>query len=174
VNWIQTHSGKKFSLIDPQPEDVDLDDIIHALSNTCRFYGHCNEFYSVAQHSILTAHLVKKYKYTALLHDAGEAYYGDISRPFKQILKQNEFFGNILKRIDEVISISLKTKNPVPREVKDADNIALATEKRDLLKNQVDWDGFLPKPAKLKIIPLPSKTIEPMFRRAIYANFHNH
>lgn len=79
-------------------DEVRLDEIAHALANVCRFGGHCREFYSVAQHSVLcydimrdltddpTMHLV------ALLHDASEAYVGDMPKPLKDCFPEFEAF----------------------------------------------------------------------------------
>ncbi len=79
-DWIQVRSGRKFHPLDPRPEDVDINDIAHALSNLCRFTGHCTDFYSVAQHSVIASQIVPPASaLAALLHDASEAYMGDIS-----------------------------------------------------------------------------------------------
>jgi len=81
-HWITTYTGKRFHYLDPQPEEIDIVDIAHALSLTCRFGGHCKEFYSVAEHSIRVAEIVpKEFQLLALLHDAGEAYTGDVQSP---------------------------------------------------------------------------------------------
>jgi len=86
-DWIQTYTGKKFWPLDPRPEDVDIEDIAHALSMTCRFGGHCVKFYSVAEHSALvSAYVPPEYALEGLLHDATEAYLVDLSRPIKQFM----------------------------------------------------------------------------------------
>ena len=106
MTWIQTFSGKKFSLIDPQPEDVDIGDIVAALCKLVRFTGHCRGMYTVAQHSVHVADLVpSELCYAALLHDAPEAYYGDFSRPLKQAanLISRGHFSQMLHRIDVVV-----------------------------------------------------------------------
>ena len=174
MTWIQTYSGK-FSFIDPQPEDVEIKDIVKSLSNICRFGGHCREFYSVAQHSLLVSSFVIFDKWTALLHDAGEAYYGDITSPFKWFLEDETGLGwnKIVEEIDLVVSKALGTRWPLPEKVKEANLLVLATEKRDLLPD-CDWEIKLPEPAFITIIPLSSKTVYFTFRRIINEYFYNY
>jgi 5'-deoxynucleotidase YfbR-like HD superfamily hydrolase len=87
---IETYTGGRFRPFDPRPADVQLLDIAAGLAHTCRFGGHCREFYSVAQHSL---HVSREFdaprlQLLALLHDAGEAYLGDIPRPVKAELER--------------------------------------------------------------------------------------
>ena len=102
MSWIQTYTGKKFDLLRPRAEDVDLVDIAHSLSNLCRFNGHTGledepkQFYSVAEHSVNCVKLLTKGRgknppsrevfQCAFLHDAAEAYIGDIATPFKLLI----------------------------------------------------------------------------------------
>lgn len=80
VGKIRTYTGKLVNPIDMKPEDIDIRDIAHGLSNTCRFNGQCNRFYSVAEHSVHVASIVPEpYKFAALLHDASEAYLSDLN-----------------------------------------------------------------------------------------------
>lgn len=82
-----TFSGRSVSLYDPTPEMICIEDIAHALSHVCRFGGHTREFYSVAQHSCLVSYLAPaEWRLAALMHDATEAYLGDVIRPLKNIL----------------------------------------------------------------------------------------
>ncbi|KKM07785.1 hypothetical protein LCGC14_1730500, partial [marine sediment metagenome] len=89
-----TYSGRKISILYPGVEDINIEDIAHALSLQCRYNGHCNKFYSVAEHSILAARMFKArygikfecdFIYT-LMHDAAEAYVGDLISPVKSEL----------------------------------------------------------------------------------------
>ena len=91
--YILTHTGIKFDLQNPTADMICLEDIAHALSNICRFTGHSKHFYSVAEHSIKCASVAMrlgrdKYLQRAVfLHDAHEAYIGDVSRPLKLFLR---------------------------------------------------------------------------------------
>ncbi len=160
-HWITTFSGKKFHFLDPQPEEIDIVDIARALSLTCRFAGQCKDFYSVAQHSIMVAKIVpEEYKLHALLHDASEAYLPDIPRPIKAELRQ-------FKKMEMTILLAILNKfvpyqGDIIREleiIKEADNIALATEARDLMANTDDW-ATLPEPLKEFIVPLTCWEVE--------------
>ena len=82
--FLITSSGRRFWPLEPRVEDVDLADIAHALANVCRYGGHARTFYSVAEHSVLVArHVPIAYAMHGLLHDATEAYLGDVVRPIK-------------------------------------------------------------------------------------------
>jgi 5'-deoxynucleotidase YfbR-like HD superfamily hydrolase len=82
-----TYTGIKFDILNPKIEDINIIDIAHSLSNTCRFGGHCKNFYSVAEHSLLVGKkmhdISKGITLAGLLHDAAEAYIGDVTRPVK-------------------------------------------------------------------------------------------
>src|SRR5574337_576340 len=92
--WIETYTGKKFYFLTPQKEMIDIIDIAHALSQTCRFSGHTRVFYSVAEHCINVSRLLwKRYQdpdlaLIGLFHDAAEAYLTDIPTPIKQYLPE--------------------------------------------------------------------------------------
>lgn len=82
---ITLRSGLRVDLFRPRPEDVRINDIAHALSHICRWGGHCREFYSVAEHSLILSYHVS-HPLWGLLHDATEAYVGDMARPFKAMM----------------------------------------------------------------------------------------
>ena len=92
---IRTYSGK---LVDPFnlfESDVLIEDIAHSLSQLCRFTGHTRRFYSVGEHCLLVAGLLKEYTpriiLAGLVHDAGEAYFGDMAGPMKRRLDMGEY-----------------------------------------------------------------------------------
>ena len=83
-DWILTYTGRRYWPASPVTDHVCAEDIARGLSLTCRFAGQCQHFYSVAEHSINVMRLVpQEHKLCALLHDAPEAYLGDMSRPLK-------------------------------------------------------------------------------------------
>lgn len=97
----KTISGKMLNLNALNEDDICIEDIAHALSMICRYSGHVNRFYSVAEHSINVAALVPQHlKAQALLHDASEAYLGDVSAPLKELLPQ---YVMIEKRVQKII-----------------------------------------------------------------------
>jgi hypothetical protein len=162
-NWIQTYSGKKIYPLDPRPEEICIEDIAHALSNICRFTGHCSEFYSVAQHSVyVSVHVSKQNALWGLLHDASEAYLCDIVRPVKnsvELIGYKALEHRMQSAIGEVFGLS-----PVmPEEVKMYDNILLITEARDLGMLSPEWNNFGAEPLATKIYPQQPKDAERSF-----------
>jgi len=149
--WITTYTGKKFHFRNPSVDEVCIEDIAHHLSLLCRFTGAIKEFYSVAEHSIRVAGIVPKpLKLSALLHDAAEAYINDISRPVKYTHRLDK----TEKAIMDVVAKKYKI-TPYAPEIKEADDILIATEARDLMPNTDAW-AKLPQPLADKIHPFTS------------------
>ena len=94
MSYITTVTGKHFYPLNPNPQDIDIEDIAHALSLICRANGHFKHFYSVAQHSIACAEEAIERGCSVevilgcLLHDASEAYLCDVTRPVKKHIPQ--------------------------------------------------------------------------------------
>lgn len=96
MNWTQTMNGTKWSLTDPRANNVNFYEIARALSVLPRFNGHTNHptnrVYSVAEHSVRVHDLMAQWGepdyacFWGLLHDAHEAYIGDITTPVKAAL----------------------------------------------------------------------------------------
>lgn len=132
MSIIRTYSGQDIDLRNLDVEKVKLVDIAHSLSMQCRFSGHTRHFYSVAQHSVLVSYLVSpECALQGILHDAAEAYIGDITSPVKSMLIGiKEIEHDLLVSIGMKFGVDLVNQHP---EVKHADLVALATEKRDLM-----------------------------------------
>jgi hypothetical protein len=151
-DWIQTYTGKKFYPLDPHPEDVDIKDIAHALSLTCRYNGHSRVFYSVAEHSIRMA-LEESFpgsEIWRLLHDSAEAYISDVPRPVKQMVP---VFSEMESKILDAVKVRFGLPDFPGDEIHYADMVMLATEKRDILvPGGPEW-GPMPDPLPLQIFP---------------------
>lgn len=136
--WLQTASGGRFWPLDPRPEEVSIDDIAHALSLLCRFGGHCAEFYSVAQHSVLVSlYVPREHALQALLHDAAEAYVVDVPRPLKLELAA---YRAIEKGVQAAVYRHFGLPEEDPPCIKAADDRVLAQEHRDVMcTSPLDW-----------------------------------
>ena len=171
-DWMQTHRGVHYYPMDPRPEDVHILDIAHALSHTCRYNGHCQYFYSVAQHSVIVSQHVNPLNARwALMHDAAEAYVGDMIRPMKHgVLK--DIFAEIEERNLHAIAERFGLEYPMDEwtrtDVKNHDNQTLVTEARDLFYYTSDW-------AIVKVVKPYPERIEPLSamdaRELFYARF---
>lgn len=157
--WIQTYpSNTRFDLWEPRAADVHPRDVAHHLGRLCRFTGGVGQIYSVAQHCVLVSQAIEEKcrtepAYTpedvrvlalaGLVHDAAEAYTGDVSSPLKRLLRHltpDQGYGFKLSVLDEVeerieraVAERFGVPYPWPAIVKHYDNVLCATEKRDLL-----------------------------------------
>lgn len=154
MNWILTHSGVRFDLLHPTAAMIKPYDIAHALAHLCRFNGHTRTHYSVAQHSLIVASLVPaEHQLVALLHDATEAYIGDMTRPLKAVIPS---YRRIELRLWHAICDRFDLHHELPDCVKHADLVALATERRDLMPaHPGEWQC-------LHRIPAMPETITPL------------
>lgn len=147
--YILTHIGRHFDLLNPSQKDVSIYDIARALSHICRFTGHARTFYSVAQHSVLVSNLVPdEYRFEALMHDAHEAYMGDVATPVKRVL------GPALSSLEDRVSLAVRTRFQLPIDtspvVKKADALALAIEREWLMcHDPTPWPALADVPEEL-------------------------
>jgi hypothetical protein len=120
-------SGITVNILNPTIEMIDLTDIVKSLSKICRFGGHLDEFYSVAQHSVLVEHLSPlQLKKAALIHDFSEAYLSDVIKPLKVLLEP--IYGPIEERWERIIFQKFGVDYDLLKEVKPYDMQAVAIE----------------------------------------------
>lgn len=126
--WVQTVSGVAFDLLTPRAEDVRIADIAISLARLNRYAGHTVEGYalrgySVAQHSVLVSNIVEQWGAPleivreALLHDASEAYYGDITSPVQRAMRAQ--FQATLAELAEEVLFAFGEDAPIVRKVAD-------------------------------------------------------
>lgn len=153
---ILTASGEYFYFDGPHTFDVNV--IAASLSKICRFTGHCRRFYSVAQHSVITSEIVpEEFALEALMHDATEAYLGDVSSPLKRRLIDYQVLEN---RIEASMRAHFDLPMLQSPEVKRADLIMLATERRDIMPAHADATGWNVlkgvEPLEMTVVPWSS------------------
>jgi hypothetical protein len=155
---IAIYSGRYFNFVNPEKSKFTVIDIAHALSHLCRFTGHCNRFYSVAQHSVYVSRLCPpQLKLYGLLHDAPEAFLGDVSSPLKNLLPD---YREIEERVNDVVMRRFGMSPELPALVKQADLIMLNTERLCLLNPCTEGEeGQWKFLSEVPVAPFP---IDPM------------
>ena len=149
--WLGTVSGKRIDLLDPDPNQICIEDIAHALSRIPRFGGHLEREWSIGDHSLLVADLVAKpYKLQALLHDATEAYICDIPSPLKQLLGEPyaKIEARLANAIGEAFGVDLTN---LPTVIKQADRVALMSEREAFQPRSAEWGYDLSHGLRVRI-----------------------
>jgi uncharacterized protein len=133
---ITTLSGKFFDILNPEEYEYDIEEIATSLSNLCRYTGHVNTFYSVAEHSVLVSRIVpERLALAGLLHDASEAYLGDVSSPLKKLLPE---YQSIEERVQQAIAKAFNLGDGLSRpEVHEADKRMYWQERQSVANNGV-------------------------------------
>jgi 5'-nucleotidase len=170
--YLQTVSGRWVNPFDPDPEQLDAHDIARALANLCRFGGHSRAFYSVAQHSVIVSRLVEERggdaedAFAALMHDATEAYLGDMPHPIKHRSPLGAAFKAAEEDLEHAIRDRFRIKPDVP-EIKRADRALLATERRTFSAETWHWPELAGVEAlDLEIAPLaPDEAAQAFMQR---------
>lgn len=144
-DWMRTYTGRRFYPLEPRARDVALEDIAHALSLLCRYTGHVRKFYSVAEHSVYVTSVVATRLLAsgksgpananvirwALLHDAAEAYVGDMGRPLKH-QPEMSLYRETEARVMGAIAERFGLIGTEPALVRDVDKEIIGTEARIL------------------------------------------
>lgn len=170
-DWMQTFTGRCVHPLSMTPGDVDVVDIAHGLSLLCRFNGQCDRYYSVAEHCLLMSQQFTDLDLAAwaLLHDATEAYVGDMIRPLKASMPayrqvEDDVMLAIARRFDLPLRGERDASMPAP--VKLADQRILLAERNALMANtQRRWDVDDLEPLPVEIVGYDPVTIEQMYLR---------
>jgi 5'-deoxynucleotidase YfbR-like HD superfamily hydrolase len=169
TNYISTYLGNRFYPQEPRIDRVDLEDIAHGLAYQCRFNGQTRVFYSVAQHSLMVASVLPPELHrAALLHDAAEAYLGDMVKPLKRLLPEfARLEDGVTRLIAQTFGVDFGSddaqapaaRRAIYRAIKHADMVALATEKRDLMPHSVEPWSYL---HGIEPLPQPIEPLSPL------------
>lgn len=176
MSWIQTYDGKAFDLLEPDYSKIDPHTIGVCLARTCRYKGHCRDFYSVAQHSLIVESLVTDdaLRLPALLHDAHEVYtgFGDVARPAKTLNYDVEKF---LKGLEQLVDVQIARRFNLRfqyfghEQIKQADCLALATERRDIMGPcDREWEAMPSPHPVIHIYPVEIEEAYRMFMARLY------
>lgn len=155
-------NGDFFDFENPRGHEYDIKSIAHALSNLCRYTGHSKRFYSVAEHCVIVSRLVpEKYAFEGLMHDASEAYCGDVASPLKRLLPG---YRKIEDGVQEAIAMYFGLSYPFPEEVHAADKLAYVTERVSISNTGRDilWYTDI-QPANLEIKGLAPNSAYKLF-----------
>lgn len=173
-DFMQTYTGKAFFPFDPRVEAIDILDIAHALAMQVRYNGHCKQFYSTAQHSVLVAskappHLALR----ALMHDAAEAYTGDLIRPIKKH-PEMAVFAWVEETIERAICAKFDLPFPIMTpEIKRLDDRIILDERDQVMSQMLieavklfgDWP-ISGEPLGVTIDPWPPEVAREKFLNA--------
>lgn len=131
-DWMLTASGGEFYPLDPRPDEVNIEDIAHALGMSCRYGGHSTRFYSVAEHCVLMATRAPRgLELATLMHDSSEAYLQDVIRPVKVHLTN---YLSIEDKLMHVIAYRFNFAWPMPAEVKRLDEAMIGAERTQAVR----------------------------------------
>ena len=154
--WVNTISGRRFYLENPDVNDITAGDIAWGLSMICRFNGHVRDFYSVTQHCVIVSYNVPaEHALAGLLHDAAEAFIGDVSKPLKDVLGDGGRYRKLERKAEAAIARTFGITFPFDPSIKAADLRTVKTEIRDLCVS-TDKDYWSPgtEPLDGRIEPL--------------------
>lgn len=153
-NTIKVSAGHYVDLASPDPETIDIKSIAAALSKTCRFGGHCPKYYTVAEHCFHAVGLAAQDQLggdvlrAILLHDATEAYVGDVVKPLKAMLPEYQIIeSNIEQAVATRFNVDFIRHNDL---IKRYDRLMLKAEKIQMWPDdREEWFGFAGLPTRV-------------------------
>jgi uncharacterized protein len=168
--FVATSTGRLFDVVNPRPEEIEIEEIAHALSQINRFGGHTKFPYSVAQHSGLCAAVCEhihpgkpELALACLLHDAAEAYCGDVIRPIKRLIASA--YRPLENRIQAAIwqRFELQVDWQMEAAIKAIDDSVVMEESRALMHGSQDWNWEGVTPANINIIQMTPAQVRTAF-----------
>jgi hypothetical protein len=154
---IPTYTGKRIDPMRLDPDDICIEDIAHHLSLLNRFTGATDEAYSVAQHClVVSAYAPPVLKLPALLHDAPEAYMGDLTHP----LKHHSLMGQMFRNIEQVNEIKIEAA--LGLEAGSLSHPGVKSVDEEVF--EMEWAFFIQKrPRATPFVSMDAKRAERMF-----------
>jgi hypothetical protein len=137
--YIVTHTGKKICPVNPDPEEICIEDIAHSLAYKCRFGGHTNQYFSVAQHSVIVSNFCS-HSLHGLLHDAAEAYLSDVATTVKCLFPTMRYAEQILQETIEYKFGLSEVGEDDRKNTKLVDKAVLLVEWEALIDNPNEYD----------------------------------
>lgn len=143
---ILTYSGNYYDYLDPENSHLNIYDVAHALSNICRYSGHCREFYSVAEHSVNVYRLLTdsgcsyEIRKAGLLHDSPESVMLDVVKPLKNLLPD---YMALEEKIELDMAKRFIYQYPLHPTVKWADLTMLNIEQKQIMNNNDKWTTLM-------------------------------
>lgn len=165
---VRTFSGVDVNLLSPQPETILLEDIAHHCAKLDRYNGASPYHYSVGQHAEYVAHILPpELKLWGLLHDAAEAYLGDLVSPAKGLVGGP--YTEVEDRLMQVVATRFALPWPRPEAVKLADRAVMVAE----MYQVTHWPDLAiaqgVPPAPIRIYERPWQDVKRTFLEGVHA-----
>lgn len=170
-HFMTTVKRREVYLRDLTPDQIDIEEIAHALARICRYTGHTREHYSVAQHCVFVSRFVSKpAAFHGLMHDSHEAYLGDPSRPLKKAYLDIDYGQKEARAYFDAVIFEKYKVIRFDDEIHLADEISIATEARDFfgVKDPIEAWGLTAGPARERIRPWPYRKAMAEFLKRFY------
>jgi len=166
---VGTVTGRLFDFMNPDPNDICLEDIANGLAFQCRYNGQTKFHLSVAQHSVMVSLWCNAADALwGLFHDAGEAYLGDMVSPVKKNLHMEAFI-EAEHRVMNAVALRFGLSWPQPWSVSMADRLLVHLEKRDVMNFDGDRFGYTHEQWDLSLLgDVSIKPIQPMEAKALF------